>query len=189
MQLTANTKRVLLAGLALLALLAAGLWIARAGGGNNEGDSVAIDSPTPSPPATEDSPSPATPEEAVEEAYLHQWDIYAQAVKTLDSTGLDEVFTDKALEVVQREIERRQRSQTPSRVRVEHDFDIRIIDSSTAVVDDRYINHSVTIDPETGKPTERDPNQIVHELYTMKKVDGAWKVSAIVRQSVRQRKD
>jgi hypothetical protein len=189
MQLSANTKRVLLAGFGLLVLLGAGLLIAQAGGGNNDGDSVATEPSTPSPPATEDSPSPATPEDAVEEAYLRQWDVYAQAVETLDATGLDEVFTDKALQVVQGEIERRQRSQTPSRVRVEHDFDIRIIDSSTAVVDDRYINHSVTIDPDTGKPTERDPNQVVHEVYTMNKVDGAWKVSAIVRQSVRLRKN
>lgn len=187
--MSTNTKRVLLAAAALLALLALGLLIAQAGGGDGDGDSVANESPSPSVPSPDESSTSENEKKAVREAYLQQWDVYSQAVLTLETEGLDEVFTGQALEVVRDEIGRRQRTETPSRVRVRHDFGVRIINPSTAVVDDRYINHTVTIDPQTGEPTERDPNQIVHEVYTMKKVGGVWKVSAIVRQSVRPRRD
>lgn len=186
--MSTNTKRVLLAAAALLALLVLGLLIAQAGG-NGDGDSAAHESPSPSLTSPNETPSLENPRKAVREAYLQQWDVYAQAVLTLETEGLDQVFTGKALEVVQDEIARRQRMETPSRVRVRHDFGIKIISPSTAVVDDRYVNHTVTIDPKTGEPTERDPNQIVHEVYTMKKVEGVWKVSAIVRQSVTPKKD
>ena len=187
--MSTNTKRVLLAAAALLALLVLGLLIAQVGGGNGDGDSVANESPSPTPPSPDESPTAENEKETVRKAYLRQWDVYAQAVLTLETEGLARVFTGKALEVVQDEIARRKRTETPSRVRVRHDFGVKIISPSTAVVDDRYINHTVTIDPKTGKPTERDPNQIVHEVYTMKKVGGVWKVSAIVRQSVRPRRD
>jgi hypothetical protein len=166
-----------------------GLLIAQAGGGNGDGDSVAHESPSSGVPTPDESPTSQNQRRAVREAYLRQWDVYAQAVLTLETDGLDEVLTGKALEVVRDEIARRQRTETPSRVQVRHDFGVKIINPSTATVDDRYINHTVTIDPKTGKPTERDPNQIVHEVYTMKKVEGIWKVSAIVRQSVTPRRD
>jgi hypothetical protein len=186
--MSTNTKRVLLAAVSLLALLIVGLVIAQTGGGNGDGHPVASVSPSPRASTPEESPSSRSPKEAVREAYLRQWKVYAHAVRTLKARGINEVFTGKALKVVRAEIARRHRTQTPSLVRVRHNFAARIIDPSTAVVDDRYINHSVTIDPKTGKPTERDPNQIVHEVYTMKKVQGLWKVSAIVRQSVSRRK-
>lgn len=185
--MTANTRRLWLAAGALFALLALGLLIAQAGGDDGQ-DPTGIAPPSPSASPTDSTPPPSNPKQEVKEAYLRQWDVYARAVRDLDTDGLEEVFTDEALEVVLREVERRRRTGTPSKVRVKHDFAVKIIDASTAVVDDRYVNHSVTIDPVTGKPTERDPNQIVHEVYTIKKVEGVWKVSAIVRQSVRPSK-
>jgi hypothetical protein len=183
-----NTKRVLLAAVSLLVLLIVGLLIAQIGGGNGDGHPVASVSPSPSASTPGESPSPKSPKEAVREAYLQQWVVYAHAVFTLKANGVNKVFAGKALKVVRAEIARRHRTQTPSQVRVKHNLAVRIINPSTAVVDDRYINHTVTIDPKTGKPTEPDPNQLVHEVYTMKKVQGLWKVSAIVRQSVRRRK-
>ena len=189
--MAAGTNRVLISTLSLIGLLALGLFVAQTAG-NEDPDPPRVAS---SPPASATSPAPETVEptkpvdvkRAVEAAYLRQWDVYARAVRTLRPQGLDEVFTGRALEVVRREIARRVRSRTPSRVRVEHRITVRIIDPVTAVVDDRYVNHTVTIDPGTGQATEKDPNQIVHEVYTMKKVEGTWKVSAIVRQSVRPR--
>ncbi|MCA1706075.1 MAG: hypothetical protein LC808_23570 [Actinobacteria bacterium] len=184
--MTENTKRVSLAAGALVVLLAVGLIIAQAGGDGDDPKGVASLSPSAS--LADSTPSPSNPKQEVKDAYLRQWDVYARAVRDLDTDGLEGVFTDEALKVVLREVERRRRMGAPSRVRVKHDFAVKIIDASTAVVDDRYLNHSVTIDPVTGKPTERDPNQIVHEVYTMKRVEGVWKVSAIVRQSIRQNK-
>lgn len=187
MRMTATSKRALLAGAGLLVLLVAGLVVAQALGGDNDSPPL-VNSSTPPTTPQETSPTPSSPKVEVRAAYLEQWDVYAEAVRVLRTDRLDGVFTDEALEVVRREIARRRRTGSPARVRVEHDLAVKIIDATTAVVDDRYINHSVMIDPETGEPTERDPNEIVHEVYTMKKVNGVWKVSAIVRQSVRPNK-
>ncbi len=69
------------------------------------------------------------------------------------------------------------------RVRVQHRIrQIRLADTTTALVVDRLTNHSVTIDRATGKPTEKDPNEIVVEAYTLKMENGIWKVSAISRR-------
>lgn len=185
--MTATSKRALFAAAALVALLIAGLVLAQTLAGD-DGTSANTESPTP-PPTTpaEESPTPVGPRAEVRAAYLAQWDVYAEAVRTLQADGLEEIFTDKALAVVRREVRVRRRQRAPMRVRVEHDLAVRIVDATTAVVDDRYINHSVEFDPATGKRTEPDPNEIIHEVYTLKKVNGVWKVSAIVRQSVRPR--
>lgn len=186
--MTATSKRALLAGAGLVALLVAGLVVAQTLGGDDDNSTV-VDSPTPPTTPTEASPTPTSPKAEVRAAYLEQWDVYAEAVRTLQSDRLDEVFTNEALSVVRQEVRVRLRKGTPLRVQVKHDLAVKVIDPITAVVDDRYINHSVEFEPETGKPTEPDPNEIIHEVYTLKKVNGVWKVSAIVRQSVRPRKD
>lgn len=179
-----TTKRVLLSAGALLVLLAGGLLIAQlVAGSDNDASGTNAPSPT-SPPATQ-SPSPASAKEQVRDAYLRQWDVYSRAVRTLNPEGLDEVLTGKALEAVRREIGDLRRDGLGVRVRVKHDLQIRIADPTTAVVVDRYENHSVSFDLDNGKATERDPNEIIIEAYTVKKVDGAWKVSAISRQSAR----
>jgi hypothetical protein len=186
--MTTGSKQILFSALGLAVLLIAGLFIAQAGGGNgNPPEDGASPSPTESSPSPDSSPTPSSPREQVREAYLEQWEIYAQAAEDLKPTGIGDAFIGKALEVVQREIRDRHRQGTPLRVRVKHDLAVKIVDATTAVVDDRYINHSVEFNPDTGSPTEPDPNEIIHEVYTLKKVNGTWKVSAIVRQSVQPR--
>ena len=181
--MTANTKRVSLAAGALVALLAVGLLIAQAGGDSDDPTGVA--SPSPSAPSSAATPTPSDEKETVRDAYLRQWDVYAEAVRTLENTGLEDVFTGDALAAVKKELRDLRRDGLGVRVRVEHDLRIEIADASTAVVIDRYENHSVAFKLKTGKATEPDPNEIIIEAYTLKKVDGAWKVSAIDRQSVR----
>lgn len=185
--MTTGSKRVLLSAAGLAVLLIGGLLLARAGGGNGNAGTDTSSSPTESSPSPDTSPTPASPKAYVKEAYLKQWDVYAEAVRTLESGELDEVFTGRALAVVKREIRDRRQNETPLRVRVKHDLAVKIVDATTAVVDDRYINYSVEFDPDTGQPTEPVPNEIIHEVYTLKKADGGWKVSAIVRQSVQPR--
>lgn len=185
MRVTAAAKRTIFAGVGLIVLLVAGLLIAQVVGGNNDNSPSADVTSSPSP-SEQPSPTPESPRAAVRQAYLHHWDVYVEAVSTLETARLDEVFTGKALKVVVRGIERRQREETPVHIRVEHDMGIKIIDATTAVVDDRYINRAAELDPETGKPTKRFPDERIHDVFTLKKVNGLWKVSAIVRQSVRR---
>lgn len=183
--MTIGSKQVLFSAVGLAVLLIAALFIAQAGGGNG---SLSEEGTSPSPKESSSSltssPTPSSPKEQVRVAYLQQWDVYGRAVEDLDPTGIDEVFSGEALEVVHREIRDRRRQETPLRVRVKHHLAVKIINATTAVVDDRYVNHSVEFDPATGKASEPDPNEIIHEVYTLKKVNGTWKVSAIVRQSV-----
>lgn len=183
--MTASSRRVLFSGAGLAVLLIAGLIIARAvGNGDNSPDGGL---PTP-PPTSNSSPTPVSPKAEVRDAYLRQWDVYTKAVRTLETAGLDDVFTGKALEVARREILRRRQENTPVVIRVKHDLGVKIMDATTAVVDDRYINRTTDIDPKTGEPTKRYPADLIHELYTLKKVDGVWKVSAIFRQSIKPAK-
>lgn len=182
--MTANTKRVSLAAGALVALLAVGLLIVQAGGDDGR-DPTAIPSRSSSAPSSDPTLTPSDEKDTVKDAYLQQWDVYAKAVRTLENTGLEDVFTGDALDAVKKEIRDLRHDGLGVRVRVKHDLRIEIADATTAVVIDRYENHSVAFDLKTGKATEADPKEIILEAYTLKKVDGAWKVSAIDRQSVR----
>lgn len=183
--MTTGTKRVLFSAVGLAVLLIAGLFIAQAGGGNGNspGDGTSP-SPTESSPSPDPSPTPSSPKEQVRDAYLQQWDLYEEAVRVLETDGLDDVFTGKAFEAVTNEIKRRRREGTPLSLRVKHDLAVKIVDATTAVVDDRYIYRATDIDPGTGELEKRYPPDLIHELYTLKKVDGEWKVSAIFRQSI-----
>jgi hypothetical protein len=187
--MTTGSKRVLLSAVGLAVLLIGGLLLAQADGGNDSPGPNSSPSPTESSPSPDMSPTPTSPRAQVREAYLQQWDVYTEAVRSLESGALDQVFTGKALAVVQRETARRRRENTPVIIRVKHDLSIRIVDATTAVVDDRYINRTTDIDPETGEPTRRYAPDLIHELYTLKRVNGEWKVSAIFRQSIRRAKD
>jgi hypothetical protein len=185
--MTTSSKRILLSGVGLALLLIAGLLIARAAGNGDNSPDAGL--PSTPPPTSDASPTPTSPKAEVKDAYLRQWDVYANAVRTLESAGLDEVLAGKALKVVRREILKRRQEQTPVIIRVKHDLGVKIIDATTAVVDDRYVNRTIDIDPKTGEPTKRYPADLIHELYTLKKVDGVWKVSAIFRQSIEPAKD
>ena len=141
-------------------------------------------SAAPTPPEAPTTQTTLSPQAEVRAAYLRQWDMYAHAVRRLDTSKLDEVFAGRALQTVRAEIQRRRRQGHPAAVRVQHHItSIRLVNPTTAVVLDRYRNHSVRLDPATGKPAEPDPNEVIEESYTMKLVSGAWKVTEITRRS------
>ena len=135
------------------------------------------DSPSPNPSPTATSTDVKT---QVERAYLHYWDVYTEANLNLDTSRLGEVLTGEALKNVQDQIDEQKSKNQPVRIRVEHKYSIVLVDEATATVDDTYVNHSQRLDPRTGEPVDEDPNQQVRRTYTLKKVDGSWKVSFIV---------
>jgi hypothetical protein len=167
--------RVLKVGAALLALLAAGLVVGfLVLRGNN-------DSPMPSASAT-GTPTPTSTDvrAQVEQAYLHAWDVWAEALLELDPSRLPEVLTGRALQAVQQRLEEQREKNQPVRLRAEHNYRILIIDQTTASVDDRYVNHSVRLDPDTLEPIAEDPNQRLRTSFTMRLVDGTWKIAEII---------
>lgn len=171
------SRRTLFAGLSVLAVLA----ILLVGGyfllADRDDGNLANDNATP---------SPVDPRVEIEQAYLHFWDVYARASLELQPDLLDEVAMGGALEVLKAQIEEQRKKNQPVRVRVEHNyqiiFPIEGQGDDVASVDDRYVNHSVRLDPETMEPIEPDPNTPTHDTYTLRKVDGTWKIAEIIEQ-------
>ena len=116
---------------------------------------------------------------AVETAYLHSWDTYADAVLRLDTSQLEQSFIDPILTTTRKEIERRIQQQCPSSVSIEHHITITSLHSTTAELFDDELNHSVLLDPATRAPKEADPNQKQRDRVTMQKIGGVWMVASI----------
>ena len=169
--------RVLKIGGGLFALVVAGLLVGFLAFRGDEG------APTSSPSATQSprpSPTSTNVQVQVGQAYLHAWDVWAEALMTLDPSRLPEVLSGDALELVQGQVEAQQEKNQPVRVRVEHDYRIVLIDATTASVDDRYVNHNVRLDPQSLEPIEEDPSESVRRSFTLRLVDGTWKISEII---------
>jgi len=124
---------------------------------------------------------PASIEGQVEAAYLKSWDVYADAVYNLelDEQALSEVYAGDYLVTVSAEIVRRTQNGEAASVAVEHDYSIRLADSTNAVVIDKYQNHQVLIDFETKQPIEQDPDEMVTDVVTLALMEGIWKVIRI----------
>ena len=121
---------------------------------------------------------PAAVEGQVEAAYLKSWDVYADAVYNLDldEQALTEVYAEALLEARLREINGRLDDGRASWARVDHDYTIQLMDPSTAVIIDKYANHQVLIDPATKEPIEEDPDEQITDVFTLRAIDGAWRV-------------
>jgi hypothetical protein len=161
-------------------VIVAALLVAAAACGGDDGDK--------GPTATIAEPKstttePQTVEEQVEAAYLKSWKAYAKAVRTLDPSGLDVIYADEQLQRTTDEVLRLKAARTPVRVSVEHDIHVQLVRDGLALVRDRYRNHSVLIDPDSGEPREADPNDVLFETYTLKEIYGRWMVVDIVRES------
>jgi hypothetical protein len=164
-----------------LVLLAVGGFAAAACSGAS-GDTGPTAEVTAPPRESTTTTEARTPEEEVEAAYLRSWEVYAKAVRDLDARGLEEVLAEERLETTRQEIQRRIVERRPSRVSVEHRYEIEITEPEVAFVLDRYVNHSVWLDPDTGQPGEPDPNQVLFDVSTLKRIEGKWKVVRTVRQ-------
>ena len=137
--------------------------------------------PERQPSTTTTAHDPSTVEGQVEAAYLRSWDVYADAVYNLelDEEALAEVYAEDYLRTITAEIRGRIDEGRAALVRVEHDYEISLLDEVTAIVADRYVNHQVLIDPHTKEPIEDDPNEHVTDLVTLKRIDGDWRVAFI----------
>jgi hypothetical protein len=169
-------SRTLTVGGVLLAVLVAGLLVGFLALGNN-GESSGTTQTTP--PATTSS-TPADPRAQVEQAYLHAWDMWADALLHLDASRLSESFTGRALKVLSDQVQEQRRKNEPVRISAEHNYTITLIDPQTASVEDRYINHNVRLDPDTLEPIEPDQETHVRTSFTLKMVGSIWKISEII---------
>jgi hypothetical protein len=168
--------RTLAVGGVFLAVLAGGLLVGFLALGDNDGSSGSTRTTPPGSPS-------ATPTDAraqVEQAYLSAWEVWADALLQLDASRLPDTFTGRALDLITSQVEEQSQSNEPVQIQAEHNYTITILDAQTASVDDRYINHNVRLDPDTLEPIEEDPNRREHRSFTLKLVDGTWKIERII---------
>jgi hypothetical protein len=122
---------------------------------------------------------PSTVEGEVEAAYLRSWEVYAEAVWTLeyDQAEFAEVYAGDQLKTKVAELERRQRERRAVRAVVEHDYTVDVVAPTKAVVIDQYVNHMTLVDADTKRDREPDPNELTLISYRLELVSGAWKVT------------
>jgi hypothetical protein len=128
---------------------------------------------------------PASVEGQVEAAYLRSWDVYAEAVYNLelDEAALTEVYAERSLDTRRNEIQSRIEDRRASLVRIDHEYQVAIVDSQTAAVVDHFVNHQVLIDPISKDPIESDPDERLLVNFQMKFIDGSWRVTLIQKVS------
>jgi len=168
--------RTLAVGGVLLAVVKGGLLV----GFLALGDDGQSSSATETTPPTAPSETPTDPRAQVEQAYLDAWDVWADALLQLDESRLPETFTGRALELISSQVEEQSQANEPVQILAEHNYTITILDEQTASVDDRYINHNVRLDPDTLEPIEEDPSRPEHRSFTLKLVEGTWKIARII---------
>lgn len=127
-------------------------------------------------PTTTSTTEALTPEEEVEAAYLKSWEIYAEAVRKLDDSLLEEVYAGDALTLRRSEIADYRAANTPGIIDVDHDYEISILEPGRALVVDEYVNHSVFIDPTSEEPTEEDPSEVLRQRSELRESEGVWRV-------------
>jgi hypothetical protein len=115
-------------------------------------------------------------------AYDRSWEVYADALGRLDPSRLPSAFAGRALRAAQQEVATQKANNQPVRISVVHRTRILRVTADEGLVEDNYRNHSVVLDPKTGAPTEPDPNEVVHQRQSLKRINGVWKVVEIIEE-------
>ena len=116
-------------------------------------------------------------------AYMNSWEVYADALRRLDPSRLPTAFDGAALRAVRSEVAAQKAQGQPVMIDVEHDPKVLLLTATSGVVADEGVNHSVVLDPTTGKPAEPDPNEPFRERRSFKFVDRGWKVVEVIEET------
>jgi len=92
------------------------------------------------------------------------------------------VLGGRALGAVRSEVAEQKAKRQPVRISVQHHPKVLLVNATDGVVADEGINHSVVLDPSTGKPAEPDPNERFSEHRSFKFTGGTWKVVEIIEE-------
>lgn len=123
------------------------------------------------------------PEREVEQAYLKYWDVYAEAMLTLDTTRLPEVAAGERLKQAVGEVEKLKAQGKAAKIQIEHKYFVFDVTNKTATVHDEYVNSSYAVDPNTKQPVGAPgESERLVDSYFFERTDGVWKVVSGVRQ-------
>jgi hypothetical protein len=134
--------------------------------------SVATATPEPTlAPSPRPTVDPALADE-VSQAYLHYWDVRADALLNLDDSELPEVMGGDHLASAEKLIQQLRAEGHAIQTDVKHNF--AVLDASTnhAEVVDIYEDNSMYVDPQSHRPIGAPVSDNLKELYVMDKIDG-----------------
>ena len=138
---------------------------------------------TTTEPAPEFEALPAdpnlTPEQQVEAAYLHSWDILLDALGNARTDHLAQAFADRGLELATENVERLTDDGHVVEGPPEHNIRGVVVDGNNATLIDEYTNHLTLVDADSGEPIEADPDELVLRQYQFEKREGVWWVVGI----------
>ena len=134
----------------------------------------------PVPSASPDS-SPLAQE--VSAAYQRYWQIYSDALLSLDASKVTQVATGDELRRIQEEVDGVRRQNEAVRINVDHHYFVFNVSATQANVYDEIQNHSFTVDPTTKQPAvaPSDHTDLEKDTYFFEKDKGVWKVSKSTR--------
>ena len=115
-------------------------------------------------------------------AFTRSWQVYGDALRRLDASKLSTAFAGNALRAVKSEVAEQKARNQPVRISVQHHPKVLMVNATDGVVADQGVNHSVVLDPATGKPAEPDPNERFSEHRSFKFTGGTWKVVEIIEE-------
>lgn len=143
--------------------------------------------PTPAPsgvaPAAKPTADPALVKE-VEKAYLKYWEVYGEAMNTLDITKLQDVAAGDRLQQATAEVNDLKAAGKAAKIEVEHKYFVFNVTDKTAAVHDEYVNSSYAVDPKTQQPVGAPgKSETIIDTYFLERVGGEWKVVRGVRES------
>jgi len=120
--------------------------------------------------------------QAVAQAYLRYWNIYNDALYTLNTSRLGEVMSGAERSRVQKQIDDLRSQNHAVKSDVQHHYVVVNVSPAKAGVQDQFLDKSYLVDL-TTKRTLQSPGDGKTETIAcqLEIIDGAWKVVSVVR--------
>ncbi len=120
----------------------------------------------------------------IEQAYLRYWEVYGEAMNTLDTSKLQEVAAGDRLQQAIAEVNDLKAAGKAAKIEVEHKFFVFSVTERSAAVHDEYVNNSYAVDPKTKQPVGTPgKGEAIVDTYFLERDGGTWKVVRGVRES------
>ena len=117
----------------------------------------------------------------LQDAYLHFWQVRAQALLDLDTRPLGDVMTGDVLQREIAAIDRLRDQDLTQQIDVQHHLQLLHATAEEAALVDEYISHVVPIDRVTSEALAPSPETISRLAYHFRKLSGTWKVVEAVQ--------
>jgi hypothetical protein len=129
--------------------------------------------------------NPSAEKAVVVAAYLHYWDVYSDALLTLDSSHLADVADGDELKRAQGYVGQLKAGNQALKIDVNHQYEVSSVTTDTATLEDQIVNRSYLIDSSTkrplGSPESATPETISCRFQLE---NGVWKVTSVIKVAV-----